>query len=200
MVIANVFSKLQTVKILVRPLSKNRSFRRRFDSQHVKVVQIIAKYPSEHSDHLFSALWAKLIWKMSPLVFGEIFCVFVDTLPADSKYPIEHYKDLRLPIQMQLSEKRKRFSEFFFFFISGIYIKFQTFWKKKIMLIANVFPKLQTVKTSSDHSVKRALYEHALTLNMIKSPKYFQNLHESSFIMLYHHFERSWFGVYLPCY
>ena len=53
---------------------------------------------------------------MSPLVFGEIFCVFVDTLPADSKYPIEHYKDLRLPIQMQLSEKQKRFSEFFFFF------------------------------------------------------------------------------------
>ena len=50
---------------------------------------------------------------MSPLVLGEIFCVFVDTLPADSKYPVEHYVDLRLPIQMQLSEKRKPFSQFF---------------------------------------------------------------------------------------
>ena len=35
-VIANVFPKLQTVKILVRPLSKKRRFRTRFDSQHVK--------------------------------------------------------------------------------------------------------------------------------------------------------------------
>ena len=35
--IANVFPKLQTVKILFRALSKNRCFRKRFDSQHVKV-------------------------------------------------------------------------------------------------------------------------------------------------------------------
>ena len=54
---------------------------------------------------------------MSPLVLGEIFCVFVDTLPADSKYPVEHYVDLRLPIQMQLSEKRKPFSQFFIWFL-----------------------------------------------------------------------------------
>ena len=35
-VIANVFSKLQTVKDLVRPLSKRRRFRTPLDSQHVK--------------------------------------------------------------------------------------------------------------------------------------------------------------------
>ena len=35
-VIANGFLKLQTVKILVRPLSKKRRFRTRFDSEHVK--------------------------------------------------------------------------------------------------------------------------------------------------------------------
>ena len=35
-VIANVFPKLETVKILVRSLSKKCRFRTRFESQHVK--------------------------------------------------------------------------------------------------------------------------------------------------------------------
>ena len=39
MVIANVFPKLQNVKILVRPLSKRRRLRKRYDSQHVKMSQ-----------------------------------------------------------------------------------------------------------------------------------------------------------------
>ena len=41
--IANVISKLQTVKTFVRALSKNRCFRERFDSQHVKLSEILAK-------------------------------------------------------------------------------------------------------------------------------------------------------------
>ena len=44
-VIANVLPRLQTVEILVRPLSKMRRFRTRFDSQHVKALQILVKYP-----------------------------------------------------------------------------------------------------------------------------------------------------------
>ena len=43
--IANVFPKLQTMKILVRPLSKKPHFRRRFDSQRVKTSEIVAKSP-----------------------------------------------------------------------------------------------------------------------------------------------------------
>ena len=42
-VTANPLVKLQTVKILLRPLSKKRRFRTRFDSQHVKASQILAK-------------------------------------------------------------------------------------------------------------------------------------------------------------
>ena len=45
MVIANVFRDLQTVRILVRPLSKKRRFRKRFDRQHVKMSLILAKSP-----------------------------------------------------------------------------------------------------------------------------------------------------------
>ena len=50
---ANVFPKLQTVKILVRALSRERRFRKRFDSQHVKVFQILAKSPSEQFYSVF---------------------------------------------------------------------------------------------------------------------------------------------------
>ena len=54
---------------------------------------------------------------MSPLVLGEILGVFVDTLPADAKYPVEYYENLRLPTQIQLSERRKPFSQFFLRFL-----------------------------------------------------------------------------------
>ena len=45
LIIANVFPTLQTVKILVRPLSKCRRFRTRIESQHVKASQVIANAP-----------------------------------------------------------------------------------------------------------------------------------------------------------
>ena len=75
-VIANVFPKLETVKILLRPLSKERRFGTRFYSQHVKASQVLAKYPLQRFCHVFSSLSGKLIWKMSPLVLGEVLVVF----------------------------------------------------------------------------------------------------------------------------
>ena len=113
LVIANVFPKLQTVKDLVRPLSKKRCSRTRFDSQHVKVSQLLVKSPWERFYHVFSSFSGELIWKMAPLVLGEILGVFLNTLTADGKYPIPDCENLQLAIQMQLSEKRKTFSQFF---------------------------------------------------------------------------------------
>ena len=53
LVIANVFAELQTVNILVRPLSKKRRFRTRFDSQHAEASQILSKSPREGFYHVF---------------------------------------------------------------------------------------------------------------------------------------------------
>ena len=39
-VTANVFTILQTVNIMVRPLSKKRCLRKRFDTHHVKECEI----------------------------------------------------------------------------------------------------------------------------------------------------------------
>ena len=49
---------------------------------------------------------------MSPLDLVEILAVFANRLTADRKYPIQDCENLQLPIQNQLSEKRKSFSEF----------------------------------------------------------------------------------------
>ena len=47
---------------------------------------------------------------MSLLVLGQILGVIVNTLTANHKYPDQDCENLQLPIQMQLSQKRKTFS------------------------------------------------------------------------------------------
>ena len=82
---------------------------------------------------------------MSPVLLGEILGMFLNTLTAEVKYPIEDWESLPHLIQMQLSEKRKTFSQYFLAFME-VSSNFKYFWKKKMIVMANVFPKLQTVK------------------------------------------------------
>ena len=56
---------------------------------------------------------------MSPLVLGEILGMFLNTLTDDGMYPVQGCENLQLPIQMQLSEKQKTFSKFFFPFLES---------------------------------------------------------------------------------
>ena len=56
---------------------------------------------------------------MSPLVLGEVLVVFVNRSTADGKYPVQDCENLQLAIQMQLSEKRKYFIEFFVPFLES---------------------------------------------------------------------------------
>ena len=82
---------------------------------------------------------------MRRLVLGEISGIFVNTLTADHKYPFQDCENLPLTIQMQLSEKRKTFSHSFVTFAEST-PSFKQFEKKKMIVRANVFPKLETVK------------------------------------------------------
>ena len=59
----------------------------------------------------------------SLLVIHKILIVFVNTLTADDKHYLLNRDNLTQPIQMQLYQKQKTFSEFFSC-ISKIYIKF----------------------------------------------------------------------------
>ena len=56
---------------------------------------------------------------MSPLVIGEILGMFVNTLTADGMYPVQDCENLQLQIQIQWSQIRKSFSEFFVQFLQS---------------------------------------------------------------------------------
>ena len=109
-VIADLFPKLQTVTILVRPLYKKRCFRTRFERQHVKASQILAKFPWDCFCHVVSSFWGMLTPKMSPLVLGETLVVFFNRLTPDGKYHVQDCKILQIRTQIKLSEKQKTFS------------------------------------------------------------------------------------------
>ena len=143
-VIANVFPKVENVKILVRPLSNKRLFRTRFDSQHVKASQILTKSLWDRFCRVVSSFSGKMIPKTSPLALGEILGVYVNTLTANAKYPAQDCENLKFPIWMILSQIW-RFLLNFVFHLWTVHQIFNIF-KKRMIVIANVFPKIETVK------------------------------------------------------
>ena len=50
--------------------------------------------------------------KVSPIDM-KILGLLVNTLATDEKYPVLNRENLTIPIQMQLSQKQKTFSQFF---------------------------------------------------------------------------------------
>ena len=80
---------------------------------------------------------------ISPSVRWNLRVVF-NTLAADGKYRGPYCENLQLAIQMQLAEKRKTFSQFFFFQFWNLHQILNILIKKE-MAKANVSPKLQTV-------------------------------------------------------
>ena len=102
-VIANVLPELQTVKDLVRPLSKKRHFRTSFNIQHVKVSQTLVKYAWQNFYHIFSSPWGEIISKISQILKLEITGVFVNTLTAAYKDPVPDCENLQFLIKMELS-------------------------------------------------------------------------------------------------
>ena len=78
------------------------------------------------------------------MVLGEILGVFFNALTAVGKYLVQDSQNLQLPIQMQLSQKRKSFPDFLFHFWNLYQIL--NIFKKRMIVIANVFPKLKNVK------------------------------------------------------
>ena len=168
---------------MVRPLSEKCRFRKHFDSQHVKTSQILAKTPWERFYHAFWSIWGKSIWKMSPLVLSEFWGVFVNTLNAAGKYPVQYCKNFQLPIQMQLSEKRKTFSQFFVPFLeSRSNLKHLG---KKLMVKVNMIPKLQTVKNFVTTPCKKCCFGTRLDSQHVKVSRI---LEESTWECFYHVF------------
>ena len=128
---------------MVSPLTIQRRLQTSFDNQHVKRFKTLVESSSDYFYHIFLSLWEDIIWKISPWLKVEIIELFVKPWTADYKYPLPDCENLLLPIQIQLPSKQKTFS--------GCFIAFKEFhqilniFKKKKIVIANVYPKLSTV-------------------------------------------------------
>ena len=74
----------------------------------------------------------------------KIVSLFVNTLIVDDKHYLVNRENLTEPFQMQLSEKLKTFSEFFFGFLKSI-LNFKHL-PKKMTLIAGAYPEIPAPK------------------------------------------------------
>ena len=110
-------------------MSKKSRFRECFDKQYGKCGQTLLKSASQHLYHIHWSLARKLCSKKSLLLTCQILGLLVNTLAADEKYPVLNRDNLTIPIQMQLSQKQKTFSEFFAAFLKSR-LNFKYFLKK----------------------------------------------------------------------
>ena len=92
-------------------------------------------------------------------------------MTAENKYSILNRGNFLLNFQMQLSQKRKTFCEFFLT-LSKFRFNFEDF-QKKINLIADVFSTYGLRKTWLDKCLKTLVSEDPLTSKMENGPKNF---------------------------
>ena len=84
--IADIFSKLQTPKTIVRSMPKKSLFRRFVEKEHGKCPQTLSKFEEQHVYHIHRSLGSQLSYKKSILVICKISKLFPTTLSADDNY------------------------------------------------------------------------------------------------------------------
>ena len=118
-----------------------------YNKQHGKRALTLFKSERRQSYQIYWLLWRQLSLKKSFLVIYKILRPFVNTFTAHRKYSVLNKQYLLHPIHMQLTQKQKTFSEFFFA-ISKARLNFEHTQKKKMILIGNAFPKLRPSKNA----------------------------------------------------
>ena len=98
-------------------MSKKSRLRGPFDKQHGKHAEPLLKSTWHYIYHIHWALPSQLSCKRYLFLTCEILGLLVNILAADEKYPFVKRDNLTIPIQMQLRQKHKTFSQFFTAFL-----------------------------------------------------------------------------------
>ena len=117
--IADVFPKLRAPKIVLKQISKKFSFRGPFEQQNDKWDQTLLKSEPHHLYHISCSFWRQFRCRKFLLVICKVLKVFVIIPARNDKYSPFNRDNLRQPINMQLSQKQKTFSEFVSGFFKG---------------------------------------------------------------------------------
>ena len=81
-------------------------------------------------------------------------------MTPDGKYSLLNRDNLRQRIQIQISRKQKTFSHFFSAFLKSN-LNFEHIQKKKMTLIAELFPKLRTTKNLIRSMSKKSRFKES---------------------------------------
>ena len=125
-------------------------------------------------------------WKNSFSVIHKILRLFVNTFTAGDKHYLLNRENFARRIQMQLSQKQKTFPELFFC-IFKIYIKFERFDKKRRPSSLMFFWKNWLQKIWLDKCPKSSVSVDLQTDNTRNGSKIFNNLNDSTFIIITYH-------------
>ena len=135
-------------------------------------------------------------WKKSFLVINKIPRLFLNILTVDDKHYLVNWENLAQPIEMQLSQKEKNISQFFFS-ISKIYIKLKTFARKGRPSYLMYSLNYRVLKTWLDNCLKIRVSEDPETDNMANGLKQCCNLNGRSFSIFIKHFRGRYVGMSL---
>ena len=92
---------------------KNSRFRGPLEKKHGKRAEPLSKSASQHVHHIHWSLPRQLSWKKSLFLTYQILGLVVNTLPVDETYPVLNRDNLTIHIQMEFSQKKNFFSQFF---------------------------------------------------------------------------------------
>ena len=127
----------------------------------------------------------EIMFEKSLFLTCEILGLLVNTLATNENYHVLNRVNLTIPIQMQLPQKQKYFSEFSVKYLKSR-LNFEHF-KKNMTLTAFVFPKLRTLKTWLDKCLKSPVGEDPSKNNMVNVPNHCSNLHHRLFTIIINH-------------
>ena len=130
--------------------------------------------------HIDWSLWRQTSLKKSTLVIWKILWLLFDPLTVDDKYALLNRGNLLQHFQIQLSHKRKIFSEFSFAF-SKFGFNFKHFQNKRWPSWLMYFWTYALRNTWLDKCLKSPVSEDHSTSNMVSEPKDCWNLNDSTF-------------------
>ena len=142
------------------------------------------KSERQHLYHIYLSLRRMIRLKKSLLGIFKILGLFFNPLTADDKYSLVKSGNLLQQFKMQLSKKRKIFSESIFFFP---YFKFRfnvEHFQKKWPWQHMYFWTYVLPKTWLDNCLKSPVSEDPSTSDMVNGPKHCWNLNDSTFTIL----------------
>ena len=128
---------------MVTPITIQRRLKRSFECQHVKRFQTLVKSSWEHFYHIFSSLWGEIVWEISAwLKFEIIGFLLTHGLPITSIL-LRILRICRSLFKSSYLKNKKHFLVFLFHLWN--FHQCLNIFKKKKILMANVFPELATV-------------------------------------------------------